>query len=280
MAKSDTARIIKNMTFGIGMRGEISVLVSAILMGTLPYFIKSMLLSPLNATFYRLSVGFLFVSFFMLIFNQKPKFGKELIFLGIANTSVIFLYITAITYLSAATAALLLYMAPIYVLIYAIIKGRISKRILFSLASGILGLYLLLSPENKINVGVIAGIASGITYAIVFILLNRLGKEFSAIQITFSNLLIGTLILLPFFRFEQSDFTLILGLGLIPTAIPFILLSYGMGNVKVEKGPIIALAEPVTAGLIGFVVFKEVMKTLQLLGAVMILIAICFSLKS
>ena len=260
------------------MRGEISVLISAILMGTLPYFIKSLLLSPIDATFYRLSIGLAFLSIFMLIFNQKPKFCVELIVLGILNTIVILSYITAITYLSAATAALLLYMAPIYVLIYAILKDSFSKRIALSLSIGIFGLYLLLSPESEINIGILAGLISGITYAIFFILLNKLGKEFTAIQITFSNLLIGTLMLLPFFKVEQPNFLFILGLGIIPTAIPFILLSYGMGRVRVEKGPIIALAEPVTAGMVGFLAFNETLSSIQIVGAIMILIAIILSL--
>ena len=261
------------------MKGETSVLISAILMGTLPYFVKSMQLSPLTTTFYRLSVGLVFLSIFMLVFRLKPRMGWDLIVLGVANTAVIFLYITAITYLSAATAALLLYMAPVYVLIYAILMGDVRMKTVFSLLIGILGLYLLLSPEKEINVGILAGLASGVVYAVVFILLNRLGKRYTPVQITFSNLLIGTLILLPFFRFENANPLQILGLGLIPTAIPFILLSYGMGRVKVEKGPIIALSEPVTAGFVGYVVFNEILTGIQMIGAVMILIAVVLSFK-
>ena len=259
------------------MKGEISVLISAILMGTLPYFVKSMQLSPFTTTFYRLSVGFVFLSIFMLVFRLKPRIGKDLIALGVANTTVIFLYITAITYLSAATAALLLYMAPVYVLIYAILTGDVRIKTVFSLLIGIFGLYLLLSPEKEINIGILTGLASGVVYAVVFILLNRLGKKYTPAQITFSNLLIGTLILLPFFRFENANPLQILGLGLIPTAIPFILLSYGMGKVRVEKGPIIALSEPVTASLVGYIFFNEILTWVQLAGASMILIAVTLS---
>uniref|UniRef100_A0A7C3UBV9 Permease n=1 Tax=Geoglobus ahangari TaxID=113653 RepID=A0A7C3UBV9_9EURY len=259
------------------MKGETSVLISAVLMGTLPYFVKSLQLSPLTTTFYRLSVGLVFLSIFMLIFRQKPRVGRDLLILGVANTSVIFLYITAITHLSAATAALLLYMAPVYVLIYAILTGDVRIRSVFSLLIGILGLYLLLSPEKEINVGILAGLASGVIYAVVFIMLNRLGKKYTPVQITFSNLLIGTLILLPFFRYENANLLHILGLGLIPTAIPFILLSYGMGRVKVEKGPIIALSEPVTAGIVGYVAFNEILTGIQMIGAVMILVSVVLS---
>ncbi len=261
------------------MRGENAVLVSAVLMGTLPFFIKSLMLSPLSSTFYRLFIGFVFVGIFLLFRKERPIFNKQLVFLGLLNTGTVFFYITAITYLSAAMAALLLYMAPIYVMGYAIMKGKVSKKSLISLFMGILGLYLLLSPESHINAGLLAGILSGIVYAGAFVMLNRLGKIYDPIKITFSNLLVGVLLLLPFFQLEIVNPVLILGLGLIPTAIPFILLTYGMAKVRVEKGPVIALAEPVTAGLVGFMFFGEMLSGSQLLGGIIILSAVFMALS-
>ncbi len=261
------------------MRGENAVLVSAVLMGTLPFFIKTLMLSPFTSTFYRLFLGFIFVGLFILVRKERPVFSKQLTILGLLNTSTVFFYITAITYLSAAMAALLLYMAPIYVMLYAIARGKVSKHSVLALIIGISGLYLLLMPESTLNVGLVSGLLSGIVYAGAFVMLNRLGKIYSPIQITFSNLLVGVLLLFPFFSFETADPLLLLGLGLIPTAIPFILLSYGMARVKVEKGPVIALIEPVTAGAVGFIIFGELLARIQLVGAVMILLAIFIALN-
>ncbi len=261
------------------MRGENAVLVSAILMGTLPFFIKSLMLSPLLSTFYRLFFGLVFVGIFLMIRREKPVFSRQLTFLGLLNTGTVFLYITAITYLSAAMAALLLYMAPIYVMGYAIVKGKVSKKSFISLFMGISGLYLLLSPETQINVGLSAGILSGIVYAGAFVMLNKLGKIYDPVKITFSNLLVGVFLLLPFFQLKSANPALILGLGLIPTAIPFILLAYGMARVRVEKGPVIALIEPVTAGLVGFVFFGEILSGIQLLGGIAILSGVFIALS-
>jgi len=242
-------------------------------MGTLPYFIKSLSLSPFTSTFYRLSTGLLFTSTFMLVLRIKPEFNRKLLLLALTNTGFIFLYISAITYLSAATAALLLYMAPVYVTAYTIVHERVEKKSILSLILGLIGLYLLLLPE-KVSVGVISGFISGFLYAIAFILMNRLGKIHNPVQITFSNLLIGSIIMLPFFdlRFERPE--LILGLGLVPTAIPFAILCYGMSRIKVEKGSIIALVEPLTAGLIGYLFFSELLMGVQFVGGVLILAAV------
>jgi len=261
------------------MRGENAVLISAILMGTLPFFIKSLSLSPISATFYRMSLGLLFVGLFLMLKKEKPVFSLSLVLLGLFNVSEVFFYITAITYLSAAMAALLLYMAPIYVMIYAMMRGKVSKHSVMALVLGIAGLYLLLMPESQINIGLVSGLVSGVVYAGAFVMLNRLGKIHTPIQITFSNLSVGVLLLFPFFGFESANPLLVLGLGLIPTAIPFILLSYGMARVRVEKGPVIALIEPVTAGIVGFLAFGEVLSGVQLAGAAMILSAVFIALN-
>ncbi|MBE8540633.1 EamA family transporter [Geoglobus acetivorans] len=261
------------------MRGELAVLVSAILMGTLPYFIKSLNLHPLTMTFYRTGIAFLFTSLFMLVKREKPAFSLRLLILGLFNFGVVFFYITAISQLSAATAALLLYMAPVYVTAYTIFTGEFSKKSLFTLILGIFGLYLLLSPENEINTGIIAGMLSGISYAVLFILLNRFGKLYSSLQITFSNLLIPTLLAIPFVRITPADPSLVIGLGLISTAIPFLLLTYGMSRTRVDKGPLIALIEPVVAGFIGFMIFGEMLEGVQLIGAVLIMIAVIIALN-
>ncbi len=265
--------------FLIIMRGEGAVLISAVMMGTLPFFIKSLSLPPVSSTFYRMFFGAFFVGLFLLIRRERPVFSISLVMLGLFNVTEVFLYITAITHLSAAMAALLLYMAPIYVMVYSIFQGRISKNSVISLVIGIAGLYLLLLPEKELNIGLISGILSGVAYAGVFIMLSKIGRTYSPIQITFSNLAVGMTILVPFFRFETGSIPLILGLGLIPTAIPFILLSYGMARVRVEKGPIIALIEPVTAGMVGYLAFSEILSGLQLAGAAMILSAVFIALN-
>ncbi len=108
---------------------------------------------------------------------------------------------------------------------------------------------------------------------------TELEKITAPIQIAFSNLAVGALLLLPLYRFEIGDIPLLIGLGLIPTAIPFTLLSYGMARVKVEKGSVIGLLEPVTAGAVGYIAFREMLTDIQLLGSVMILSAVFIALN-
>ena len=255
------------------MRGGIAVLISAVLMGTLPYFVKNIDLQPFSITFIRVSFGLMFVLAFMLVLREKPKLSFGLFLLGLINTGVVAFYISAISMLYAAFAALLLYMAPVYISMYKLFRGEIRATSLIVTFLGASGLFLMLYPFGDVNAGIIFGFLSGLLYALLFAYLRKLRKNYSSLQITFSNLFVGTLLLSPSFIYIKDFEPIYVLLGLIPTAIPFVLLSYGMRYVKEERGAVIALVEPVVASFIGFAVFGEVLNLRQLAGAATILLA-------
>ncbi len=255
------------------MRGSLFVAISAVLMGTLPYFVKNISLNPFSITLIRLSLGLVFVSLFMVVFREKPRLNRELVTLGLINTGVVAFYIFAISTLYAALAALLLYMAPVYILLYKLFKGEISRSSVAIVLLGIFGLTLMLYPFGNLSVGVFFGFLSGLLYALLFVYIRKLRRNYSSLQITFSNLLVGTIVLLPFVTSIDSFQPIFVSLGLIPTAVPFVLLSYGMKFVREENASVIALVEPVVASSIGFFVFGEALSVRQLLGAIAVLVA-------
>jgi len=257
------------------MRGEFAIFFSAILMGTVSIFIRNTGSDPFFVTFLRLSFATVFLLPFVFSGEKKFRIGKPLIALALFNLLTIVSYINAIQNIEAGTAALLLYTAPIYVLIFAIIQGeKIEGKTLISLPLGFLGLYLMLSPYAELNLGLISGIISGISYAIVFVLTKKV-KDTSPFQVTFFNVFFGSLLLLPYSMLNFTDFPIFwsIGLGLIPTAIPFTLFIYGVRSVKLQKAPIIALIEPFFAALVGFLYFGEILSATQILGGIMILSA-------
>ncbi|TDA25620.1 MAG: permease [Archaeoglobi archaeon] len=257
------------------MRGEFAILFSAILMGTISIFVRNTSSDPFFVAFLRLFFATVFLFPFALLAKENFRIGKPLIALATFNLLTIVSYINAIQNIEAGTAALLLYTAPIYVLIFAIIQGeRIEERTLISLPLGFSGLYLMLSPYAELNLGLISGIISGISYAIVFVLTKKV-KDVSPFQVTFFNVFFGSLLLLPYSILNFTDFPIFwaIGLGLIPTAIPFTLFIYGVRSVKLQNAPIIALIEPFFAVLVGFSYFGEILSTTQILGGIMILSA-------
>ncbi|MCS7118585.1 MAG: EamA family transporter [Archaeoglobaceae archaeon] len=263
------------------MRGELAIFFSAILMSSVSIFVRNTGEDALAVTFLRLFFATLFLFIFAFLRKEKFAFSKILFMLALLNLITIFSYISAIQQIEVGISALLLYMAPIYVTIIAYISGeKIERTTMIALPLGFIGLYLMLSPYVEPNLGIIFGVVSGITYSLVFTLSKKAREFHSAFQISFFNVFLGSSILLPYFLLKSVEFSLFwaVGLGLIPTAIPFMLFAYGMKHVKLQKAPLIALVEPMFAVIVGYIYFGEVLNEKQILGGTLILLSTAMSL--
>lgn len=264
-------------------KGEIAVISSAILMGSLPIFVRNIALNPASLAFFRLFVATLILATAMALMREWPKLVeiRKVLLLGTANAVTIVSYIAAIQNLQAAMAAILLYMAPVYVLVYSISRGGVSRNSLIALPLSMFGLYMALSPYGEVNEGLVFGIISGLAYAVFFILIKELRSFYSSLQLTFLNVAIASFMLSPSLMFLSGNLNpiWIASLGIIPTAIPFFLLNYGMKFTRLDRAPILALIEPVAAGLFGFIILNEILTLKQLIGAAFVLAGVIFALR-
>lgn len=262
------------------LRGPLAVIIGAILMGTLPIFVRNLNLSSLQITFFRMLFGVIFISF--LIFTLKDwriKNLKLMLLYAAVSTGTIFSYVTAIQHMQVATAALLLGMAPVYVVVFVHFLGeKIQRNTLVALPFAIIGLVLLLSVYKiEGNVGLLFGLVSGVLYALDFIIAKRLRKSMSAPAITFYLLLFSMILLLPVVpsvNFASVNWMYALGLGLIPTALAFTIFFYGFRWCKTQQVGIFTLAEPLSASIFGFLLFAETLNAVQIIGALLILSSI------
>ncbi len=259
----------------------LTVILAGILMGSLAIFVRSIGTNPILVTFLRLSFGFIF----MLPLIRRIRIEKigKVFLLALVNTLTILFYISSIQLIEVATSALLLYMAPIYVIVILMLRGEeVERTSILALPISMLGLYLMLSPYGTISIGILCGLLSGFLYAIFFILVKEMRQYMSSLDITFLNLFFSTVFLSPaaFFYMEELirvlsfKFIWIVGLGIIPTSLAFTILNYGIKYCRTEKAPLLALAEPLSAGFFGYIVFNEILTMKQLIGAFMIILSI------
>lgn len=266
------------------MKGEAAIILAAILMSTVSIFVREIEGDALSVTFLRFSsASAILLTFVFLERIRKMGFGSKkgrkrrvrgLIALAILNTLTVCCYIYSIQRLEVATAVLLLYMAPIYVLMISFLIGeKIERRNILATTFGLLGLYLILSPYPAID---FIAVLSGLFYALVFITMKRVREFYEPLEISTFNVSFGSILLLPFFLKNPASASVfeILALGLIPTAIPFTLFAYGIKYVRVQRAPIISLVEPISAVLIGFLYFNEVLSLIQLVGISLVLLSI------
>ncbi|HWR44138.1 DMT family transporter [Sporomusa sp.] len=138
---------------------------------------------------------------------------------------------------------------------------------------------VLVIPEfelaNNSTQGVLWGIASGFTYAILSMLNRKYVNEYSSLVIAFYEQLIATIILIPFFflqkpLFHSSDIFLLILLGIVFTGISHSLFINGLKNIKTQTAGIISSLEPVYGVIFAVFLLREIPTLREILGGIII----------
>ncbi|AGK61953.1 putative permease [Archaeoglobus sulfaticallidus PM70-1] len=266
--------------------GVLSVIAGAIMMGSLVIFVRNINLNAVQTSFFRFFFGFLFLLIFSVLSRRKISFErpKMLLIMSLLSIMVVNFYIASIQLIPAGTAALLLYMAPVYVLPIAYLSGEvISRKIFVSIPLSISGLYLMLSPTGVLNAGIIFGLISGFVYALYFMVIKRIRDYMQSIELTTAYLGISSLILAPslvIYPIGEVNLMWLIGLGLIPTALAFTLFNFGLKYCKLSEGPVFALIEPISASLFGLMLFGETFTPIEITGMILVLAGVAIALKA
>lgn len=243
----------------------------------------------------RVLFSALVLIFYLLIKNRKLlkiNFKDIPLFIGTGVGSIIFFnycYFEAIEIIGGASIpALLLYTAPIFVMILSVIffKEKITKKKLISLIMTFLGLILVtgaFSSSDKISIfALLLGLGSGLGYALYSIFGKFLVDKYSAITITTYTFVIATIFSVPFSGVIQNFNLLIsskgilsaLALAIISTVLPFLLYTKGLSGMETSKASILATVEPFVATIVGVVFFRETMTLYKIIGMLLVLLAI------
>lgn len=189
---------------------------------------------------------------------------------------------------SLAVAAILLYIAPTFVVIFSALiwKDKITKSKIAALVIAFLGCSfvtgiwsggLRLTPE-----GLLVGLGSGLFYAMYSIFGRFALAHYPPFTVTFYTFLvagIGSCFLAKPIEVVQiaanpSALLLVLGLTVFATALPYILYNKGLAKIDSGKASILASVEPVVAAIVGILAFGEPMTLWVVLGLVCILISV------
>lgn len=255
--------------------------------------------TPEQISFIRCALATIFIWIFLLIFDrQKLRIMAKDIWM-FAGTGVMSLAFFSIMYFktqrtaSLSVAAVLLYTAPSFVMIFSAIffRERITGRKIFALilaftafvfTTGLLKSIITGTAEAVPNSAIITGVASGIAYSLYSIFGKAALKRYSSATLTAYTMLFASLALLPFAadRFllsalsKEGSLKSALGISLISTVIPYLLYSQGLKHTEPGKASVMAFVEPVVATLTGILLFREIMTVGGVLGIVLIFISI------
>ncbi len=281
------------------------VFISGILWGTIGIFVKG--LAALGAD--GALIGFLrmFSAFVIILAVSLVKHGRKIILhdrrtlfycvlLGVLCNGLFNVFYTAsININGMGIASVLMYTAPVFTAIGSaiIFREKFSAVKISALFVNIVGCILTVTggnfSGNNIDVaGILAGIGSGFCYGMAAVIGRLAGERTDALTVSMYSYLSAWIFLAVFMRPDIS-FALgepkILGLGflygLIPTAFAYLTYYNALKVVDdTSKVPVIASVEPVTAVLIGTIIYNESIGTANLIGVAVVLISIIIMAKA
>ena len=231
----------------------------------------------------------------ILLFMADPTLFKISLkdiwcFLGTGLASIVFFnycYFKTIEYASLSVAAVLLYTAPaiVMVLSFFIFKEKFTVPKVIALVMTVVGCALVTGIFNLsvsvAAISILTGLGAGLGYALYSIFGRfALEKGYNTFTITFYTFLfagIGSSIFIKPWNviavMTESGSRLAFGIafGLVCTVLPYLTYTIGLKYVENGKASILASIEPVTATLLGIIVFNEKAVISEILGIVVVI---------
>jgi drug/metabolite transporter (DMT)-like permease len=219
-------------------------------------------------------------------------------FAGTGILSIVFFnwcYFTAMKMITLSLAVLLLYTAPIFVILISrvVFKEKITGGKIFALCTTLTGCFFIsgILPGMDISIsaaGFMAGIGSGLGYALYSIFAKLAGKKYSSITISTYTFIFAALFLTPLtgiiyktdLLLQSESIIYSAGLGLIPTALAYVLYTKGLNGIEAGKAAVTANLEPLVAMMTGILFFGDILTGFQAAGAVCILGSVMIIQKS
>lgn len=222
----------------------------------------------------------------------KIDFKDSFSFVGTGIFSIVFFtwcYFTAIEEVSLSIAVILLYTGPAFVTVLSwIIFGEpMTRRKVGALVLTLLGCALVirlipLGDQQISFYGFLVGLGSGFGYALYSIFGKHALKKYQSLTVITYTFIFASAVMLPVsgIGIEMSQLSSmhvwwqILGLGFFPTALAYMLYTTGLSMVESSRASITATVEPVVATMLGVFVFNEILTIYQLIGIVLVLVAV------
>ncbi len=217
--------------------------------------------------------------------------GRELVSLAILGLlfacSSLFLFFSY-EFIPSGLATTLVYLYPVFVaLIMVFLRFYPSWQTWISIIATFGGILLLSSPSAGASIklpGIFLAVASALSYAFYLVIVNRSKRirDVSEHTLTLYALLTGTL-LFALMRTMQggnllegvnspADWGHLLGLAVVPTMLSMLTLALSSRYIGPTKTSILGVFEPLTAILIGTILFGESL-TLKMVAGILVCVA-------
>ena len=234
--------------------------------------------------------------------NFRIKLKDSWIFVGAGVLGTLGLnlcYNFSINELSLSLAAVLIALAPIFVMVFAffMFHEAITAKKVISIILALVGCVLTSGIlENNVSmhwswIGILVGSASAGFYAL-YSIFSKVGmkKSYPALTITFYSMLAIAVVLLPFTQWDNMEHyiaanplrnTLFMVMHSLCTAVcPYAFYTVALDHMEAGKASILCSCEPVAAMVFGLFFFGEIPTVLSVTGLMIVLLALAMLVLS
>lgn len=278
------------------IKGSLFGIISAITYGLNPLGALNLYSEGVNVDsvlFYRYGLAMILLAVIMLL--QKESFRVSFKALRLcAILGVIFAVasiglFTSFNYIDSGVACTLFFIYPVVVAITMVVffKEKITLIVAGSIVLTLIGIIFLYYDGSSITLntlGVMLVILSASAYGIYMVIVNKSGVSLSPIKLTFYVMLFGVIatVIHSFFSVDYhlqrltttTQWQWALMLAVVPTIISLVLMTFAINCIGPTPTAIMGAFEPITAVIIGVVIFDEQFTLQIMLGILLIIVAV------
>lgn len=249
-----------------------------------------------SVLFFRYLFAVLILGAILMLTKKSFKISKRqaaiLFILGLLYTlSSLFLF-ESYNYIASGLATTLIFLYPVLVAIIMVFLRVVpSWPVWLAIAATFGGVIFMTqgSGDETINpLGVVLAFGSALVYALFIVIISR-SKTIANVSnslLTFYALTIGTCVFMGQIVFSDidliagftssSDWGYLVGLALLPTIISTATLAIATRNIGATKASVLGVFEPITAILVGTLMFGEPLTINIVIGISIAIMAVTF----
>ena len=274
-------------------------IITGITYGLNPLFAKPLMNAGASTEailFFRYGIAVILLGAYLLLkkenFRITLRQAGVLFSLGLLYTASSTFLFEAYKYIASGLATTLVFLFPAMVaIIMVFLKVVPSWPVWLSIAATFAGVMIMTGgtgTETVNPLGVWLSIASAFVYALFIVIINR-SKVISSIPnslLTFYALLTGTFFFIGRCLFSGADLMAgidggmawcnLIGLAVLPTIVSTASLAVATRNIGATKASVLGVFEPITAILVGTVVFSEALTPNIIAGILISIVAVTF----
>ena len=274
------------------MNAKFKIIISMIVFGTIPIFVKNMELPAGEIALYRAIIASVTILIYKTIVDKGislPKSKNERYILFLSGASIGFSWILlfqAYNFTTISAATLSYYFAPSIVLIASTIlfREKLTALQIIYFVMATIGLIFIIGDDSfgldNIDIkGITFGLGAASLYATV-VILNKFIKTVTGIDKTFIQLVAASFVLIPYASFTTGihinslnyvGIINLLILGVFHTGITYCLFFSSLRDLSGQEASILSYVDPFVAILVSVSVFGETISSIQIIGGIMIL---------